>query len=118
MAAKLGILAGGGDLPRHLVNACRASGRDFFVIAIEGQTDPDAVAGAPHEWVRLGAAGKALKLAKAQAVKEIVMAGHVRRPSLSGLRPVGRTLALFARVSRQEPGECGLLRPRCRGIAT
>src|SRR3546814_8588711 len=62
MAAKLGILAGGGDLPRHLVNACRASGRDFFVIAIEGQTDPDAVVGAPHEWVRLGAAGKALRL--------------------------------------------------------
>ena len=110
MAAKLGILAGGGDLPRRLVNACRASGRDFFVIAIEGQTDPDAVAGAPHEWVRLGAAGKALKLAKAQAVKEIVMAGHVRRPSLAGLRPDARTLAFFVRVGRKALGDDGLLR--------
>lgn len=37
---KLGIIAGGGTLPRSLIEHCRKTGRDFFVIAVEGNADP------------------------------------------------------------------------------
>ena len=43
MAVKLGIVAGGGELPARLVEVCRASGREIFVLAFEGQTEPAAV---------------------------------------------------------------------------
>ena len=36
MTKKLGIIAGGGSIPRRLIEHCQAQGRDFFVLAIEG----------------------------------------------------------------------------------
>ncbi len=52
MADKLGIIAGGGALPRLLIDACLASGRDFHVFALEGQAARDTVEGVPHDWFR------------------------------------------------------------------
>ena len=61
MPPKLGILAGGGILPAQIVQACRDSGRDFFVLAFEGQAEKGAFDDVPHAWVRLGAAGKSIE---------------------------------------------------------
>jgi UDP-2,3-diacylglucosamine hydrolase len=109
MAARLGIIAGGGGLPQRLVEACRASGRDVFVLALEGAAEPDAVAGVPHAWCRLGAAAKGLDLLRAHGVAELVLAGGVRRPSLAMLRPDWRAARLFARIGYRALGDDGLL---------
>lgn len=108
MAVKLGILAGGGPLPGYLVEACRASDRPVFVIAFEGQADPDIIANTPHAWVRLGAAGEALDHLRAEGVGEIVMAGPVRRPTLRELRP-DRRAAKFLGLGLLSKGDDGLL---------
>ncbi len=86
-ASKLGIIAGEGDLPARIIAACRDCGRPFFVLALEGRTSPEAVGDTPHAWIRLGAAGKALKLLRRENVEELVLAGPVRRPSLAELKP-------------------------------
>jgi hypothetical protein len=85
--SKLGIIAGEGDLPARLIATCRARGRPFFVLALEGHATPEAVGDTPHAWVRLGAAGKALKLLRREKVEDLVLAGAVRRPSLAELKP-------------------------------
>jgi len=108
MVVKLGILAGGGPLPGYLVEACRASQRPVFVVAFEGQADPDVIADTPHAWVRLGAAGQALDLLRDQGVGEIVMAGPVRRPTLRELRP-DRRAAKFLGMGLLNKGDNGLL---------
>ena len=54
MAGRLGIVAGCGGLPRHLVECCRTAGRDVFVLALEGAAEPTTVEGVPHAWCRLG----------------------------------------------------------------
>ncbi|MBO6783162.1 MAG: UDP-2,3-diacylglucosamine diphosphatase LpxI [Alphaproteobacteria bacterium] len=108
MAPKVGILAGGGPLPGYLVDACRSSGRDVFVIAFEGQADPRVVEAAPHAWVRLGAAGEALDRLRAEAVEEIVMAGPVTRPTWRELRP-DRRAAKFLGRGLLNKGDDGLL---------
>jgi len=108
MAAKLGILAGGGPLPGYLVEACRAADRPVFVVAFEGQADPDVIGNTPHEWVRLGAAGAALGCLRAEGVEEIVMAGPVRRPTLKELRP-DRRAAKFLAKGLLNKGDDGLL---------
>lgn len=110
MAAKLGILAGSGRLPGLLIESCRASGRDFFVLAFKGQADPAVVESAPHAWVRMGAAGQGFSILRAQGVKELVMAGGVRRPSLVDLRPDLQAIKFFARLGRKGIGDDGLLR--------
>lgn len=110
MVAKLGILAGSGRLPGLLIDSCRASGRDFFVLAFKGQADPAVVEGAPHAWVRLGAAGQGFAILRAQGVEELVMAGGVRRPSLIDLRPDLQAIRFFARLGRRGLGDDGLLR--------
>ena len=36
---KLGIIAGGGDIPRMLISQCIQQNRDFVVLAIEGNAE-------------------------------------------------------------------------------
>jgi UDP-2,3-diacylglucosamine hydrolase len=110
MAGKLGIVAGGGDLPRMLVDACRGSGRDFHVFALEGQADAATVEGVPHDWFRFGAAGSALKRAQELAVRDVVLAGSVKRPSVVSLRPDWKTLQFLMRIGAKGLGDDGLLR--------
>jgi DUF1009 family protein len=109
MTAKLGIVAGGGELPRRLIEACRGERREFFVLAFHDQTDPETVAGVPHAWCRLAAGGKALSLLRAHGVGELVFAGRIRRPSLAALRPDARAARFFARVGYRTLGDDGLL---------
>ena len=45
---RLGIVAGGGELPRRLVDACRTASREVFVLALEGAAEPATVEGVPH----------------------------------------------------------------------
>ena len=109
MPKRLGILAGGGQLPGRMIEACRAADREFFVLAFEGQTDPAMVEDAPHAWVRLGAVGEAFGHLRAAGVEEIVLAGPVKRPSLADLRPDLRGAAFLARVGANAFGDDGLL---------
>jgi DUF1009 family protein len=109
MAGRLGILAGAGALPARVIEACRASERPFFVLAFEGETDPATVAGAPHAWVRLGAAGEGFRHLHENGVDELVMAGGIRRPSIASLRPDWRAAKFFAKVGYRALGDDGLL---------
>jgi len=109
MPPKLGILAGGGVLPARLIEACRVQGRECFIVAFKDQTDPQAIADAPHEWVRLGAAGKALELLKENNVEELVMAGPIKRPSLAAIRPDAWALKLLTKAGVSSLGDDGLL---------
>jgi len=110
MAGKLGIVAGGGDLPRLLIEACRGSNRDFHVFALQGQADEATVDGVPHDWFRLGAGGAFLKRAQELSVREIVLAGSVKRPSFASLRPDWKTLNFLMRIGGKGLGDDGLLR--------
>jgi len=109
MRGKLGIVAGGGRLPRRLVESCRATGREVFVLALEGAAEPETVRGVPHAWCRMGAAVAGLSLLRQNNVTELVLAGSVRRPSLVTLRPDWRAAKLFARIGYRALGDDGLL---------
>jgi UDP-2,3-diacylglucosamine hydrolase len=105
----LGIIAGSGTLPRRLVESCRVTGRPVFVLALEGEAEPETVADVDHAWCRIGAAAKGLKLLRDQGVVELVIAGGVRRPSLAAVRPDWRAAKFFAKVGYRLLGDNGLL---------
>src|SRR6185312_14161886 len=110
MAARLGVLAGAGELPLRVIAAARALSRPVFVLAFEGIADPAVVVGLPHAWVRLGAAGEGMRILRENGVVDLVMAGSVRRPTLASLRPDWRAARLYARVGLKALGDDGLLR--------
>jgi DUF1009 family protein len=110
MPGRLGLIAGGGDLPLRVLDACRASGRDVFVVALEGQADPALVTpGLPHAWVRIGAPGRMIAAFRAAGIDELVMAGRVVRPSLSEIRPDWRAIKFLAARGGRLGGDDDLL---------
>jgi len=109
MQPKLGILAGGGELPRLLVNACHVADRDVFVIAFKGQCDRQTTCGVDHAWVRLGAAGQTIQRLRDNGVEDLVMAGRIRRPGIASLMPDARALKILA-GGVMNRGDDGLLR--------
>jgi len=109
MARRLAVLAGRGPLPAVVIDAARASGREVFVLAFEGETDPALVDGLPHAWVPLGAVGRALRTLHESGAEEVVMVGPVRRPALATLQLDARGMQLLARLGLRGRGDDRLL---------
>ncbi|MCX8501406.1 MAG: UDP-2,3-diacylglucosamine diphosphatase LpxI [Alphaproteobacteria bacterium] len=107
---KIGIIAGRGDLPRHLMAALAAAGRDVFVLALEGQAEAETVVGVAHAWVAIGQVGYGFATLKAEGVQQVVLAGAVKRPSLFSLKLDARGAALLGKIGLQALGDDGLLR--------
>ena len=98
MASRLGIVAGGGELPGLLIRGCHRSGRPVHVVALTGHAEPAIVEASPHDWVRLGAAAEAFSRLRAAGAEEVVFAGKIRRPRLRELMPDWRTAGFLARI--------------------
>jgi DUF1009 family protein len=81
----LGIIAGGGDLPRAVAESARKGGRDVFVVSLTGDAN-DWTAQFPHEQVSLGEMGKALRSLSAHKCQDVIFAGRVDRPRFTDLR--------------------------------
>jgi DUF1009 family protein len=106
---KLGIIAGSGALPLDIIARCRAIGRSFFVLAIQDEADAAALSGTDHAWFRLGAVDTGIRQLHENGVREVVMAGGVRRPSFANLRPDWRAAKMVARIGLRALGDDGLL---------
>lgn len=114
----LGILAGGGPLPGRVAAAAQAAGRAVFLVGLEGYAEPSVLAPYPHGWARLAAGGRILSLLRAQACRDVVLVGPVRRPSLLDLRPDAEGARLLARIGRAAfAGDDGLLAAVVRVLA-
>jgi DUF1009 family protein len=107
---KLGIIAGGGTAARAVIDVCRQQGRDHFLICLEGQADANLGEGSPHVWLPLGAGAKLKALVAEQRIKELVMIGRVRRPSLLELKPDWLALKTVTKIGMNVLGDDALLR--------
>ena len=107
---KLGIVAGGGGAPWQFLAACRALGRAFFLICLEGQADEGLGEGLPHAWLPLGAGARFKALCQEQGITDIVMIGRVRRPSLTEIKPDWLALKVLTKMGLNALGDDGLLR--------
>lgn len=114
---KLGIIAGGGTLPQLLINHCRQTGRDYFVLAIENNADKSLFSeDIPHKWIRIGQAGTGFKVMHEQNAAEIIMIGTIHRPTFSDLVPDLRTTAFFAKIGLKSLGDDSILRALVKEI--
>lgn len=109
-APKLGIIAGGGQAPHQVIRACQAQTRPFFVFCLEGHAQEDLAKDVPHAVVALGSLQKLKDICAREAIKEIVMIGHVRRPSIMELKPDWLALKVLTKIGLTSLGDDGLLR--------
>jgi DUF1009 family protein len=108
--SKLGIIAGSGALPGILVSSCVQSGRPHYILGISGFADDAALPHAADSWVRLGEVGKAVDAFKKAGVRDIVMAGAVRRPDFSQVKFDLKGMAFLARIAGRALGDDGIMR--------
>lgn len=106
---KLGIIAGGGALPGQIIEACRRTDREFYVLAFQGSAEPDVIGDAPAEWIRMSSLSRAIAAARREGVEEIVLAGNIPRPTLGELMRDIRSAKFMAKVGTRMLGDNSIL---------
>lgn len=106
----IGLIAGSGDLPHLIANAARAQGDRVFSIAIKGFAKPEDFQ-APSQALGIAEIAKLLKLLHEKSCSHVVMAGYVKRPDFSALKPDLASLKYLPKViNAARSGDDGLLR--------
>ncbi len=105
---KLGILAGGGDLPQALARACVAQGIDVFMIGLEGHCG-EIASDVPHVYAKVGKAGAIMKRFVSEGVMDLVLIGSLTRPNWSELVPDLKTLKFIRTYGLSAGGDGDLL---------
>ncbi|MDB5734424.1 MAG: hypothetical protein JWP16_1660 [Alphaproteobacteria bacterium] len=104
----LGIIAGGGDLPRAVAHA---AGRDVFVVALVGSVTDGWINAFPHEFLSPGEPGRIIKAMKAHGVTQVLMCGRVDRPKFSEMKLDAKGMLLLPRaIAAAKKGDDALLR--------
>ena len=84
---KLGMIAGGGMMPVEIIKHCNQTGREIFVVGIEPYAKEEELKDAPHIFAKIAEAGKILKAMEKNNVRDIVLAGGIKRPSFKEMIP-------------------------------
>ncbi len=107
---KLGLIAGGGDLPVVLAEHCAAIGRDYFVSRIEPFASA-ALDNHPGISQNLGSIGARMQALRDAGVDAVVLIGQVPRPDLSQLQLDERAQRMIpAFLAAAAKGDDALLR--------
>lgn len=107
--SRLGLIAGGGDLPVHVAEAAAGDGHLGCVIALDGFADPSRYETA--EVCGISKLGRALKLLSQHECDAVCFAGIVKRPDFSKLTPDMRGMAFLPKaVAAAAKGDDALLR--------
>ncbi len=105
----IGLIAGGGDLPRHVVDAALLDGHEMTVLALSGFADSEALPCARQ--VGLAEFGKMTKIFKKTKCSHICMAGRVERPDFKKLKPDLKAMRYMpAAIKAAKEGDDALLR--------
>ena len=106
----LGILAGNGVMPKEVINHCKSTKRDFFVVGLEPHVTPEIAIDTPHIFTKIGEVGKIFKALKENNVKTIVFAGGIRRPSLKEVLPDWEGVKLMGKLAMKKMSDDNIFR--------
>jgi UDP-2,3-diacylglucosamine hydrolase len=97
---KVGLIAGNGMFPIAFAKAAKQKGIQIIAVAHEGETLPELAEWVDGIfWVRVGQLGKLISIFKEQDVKDVMMAGGIKKTHLfSGAVPDLRGITFFAKM--------------------
>jgi len=107
---KLGLIAGGGQLPIEIADHCERAGRAYHVLRLRGFAG-DELADRPGEVVGLAELGKCIRSLRRAGCEAVCLAGNVARPDFGKLKPDLRGVrALPGAIAAARRGDDALLR--------
>jgi len=107
----LGLIAGGGALPRAVAEAVRATGRPIFVVPLVGSVTEDWVREFPHTFLSPGEPGRIIKALKEAGAGDVLLAGRVDRPKFSEMKLDAKGVMLLPKaIAAAKKGDDALLR--------
>ena len=109
--AVLGLIAGGGALPRAVAESARAAGRAVFVVPLVGSVTEDWVKDFPHEFLSPGEPGRIIKALKGAGAADVLLAGKVDRPKFQEMKLDAKGMLLLPKaIAAAKKGDDALLR--------
>jgi len=110
-AGALGLIAGGGELPRAVALAAKAAGRKVFVVPLIGSVTQDWVNGFEHEFLSPGEPGRIIKALKGHGVQQVLLCGRVDRPKFNEMKLDAKGILLLPKaIAAAKKGDDALLR--------
>jgi DUF1009 family protein len=107
----LGLIAGGGELPRAVAHAAKAAGRDVYVVALLGSVTQDWTNAFHHEFLSPGEPGRIVKAFKHHGVQEVLLCGRVDRPKFNEMKLDAKGMLLLPKaIAAAKQGDDALLR--------
>ena len=107
----LGLIAGGGALPRAVAQAARTAGRDVFVVPLVGSVTDDWINGFDHEFFSPGEPGRIIKALKSHGVQDVLLCGRVDRPKFNEMKLDAKGILLLPKaIAAAKKGDDSLLR--------
>ncbi len=106
---KLGIIAGGGELPAYLIFICKQNNIEPFIVGFEGQTSKDIMDGNTHLWANIGSVGEIIDFFKSNKATDLVLIGGVKRPSFKEIKPDLKAVKILSKIGFRALGDNDLL---------
>ena len=107
----LGLIAGGGELPRAVAQAAKAAGREVYVVALLGSVVEDWTNAFHHEFLSPGEPGRIIKAFKDHGVQEVLLCGRVDRPKFNEMKLDAKGMLLLPKaIAAAKKGDDALLR--------
>ncbi len=106
---KIGIIAGGGSLPSHLISVCKEKNIEPFIVGFEGQTNADIMNENTHLWADFGSASNIVSFFKSNGVSNLVLIGGVKRPPFSEIKPDLKAIKILSKIGLRSLGDNDLL---------
>lgn len=107
---KLGLLAGGGNLPQEIAAWCERANRPLFVVRLRGFASP-GLERYPGAEIGIAEFGRCVDAMKKAGCEAVCFAGIVARPDFAALKPDLKGLAILpGAIAAGRKGDDALLR--------
>ena len=105
----IGLIAGGGKLPKHIITAAKESGYELSVIGIKNFANKSEYPEA--QFYHASEFGKILKIFKKNNVTDVCFAGVIKRPDFSSFKPdLKGIIHLKGLINASKRGDDSLMR--------
>lgn len=97
---KIIIIAGNGFLPINIINSFKSQKISFFTLIISEAGWDKKIQSYSHKFVKLGSILTELIKLKKSGFNKVVLAGGIKRPSLSNIKPDLNTLKIIPKFTK------------------
>jgi DUF1009 family protein len=104
----IGLIAGGGQLPRMISNACHNHNQELFIAGIQGSGVDETLSNL--KIFPIAKVGAIIRYFKDNSVTQLSICGSLKRPNFKTLIPDAKGLAVLSKIIFKSLGDDALLK--------